>query len=490
MPFEYLGFVVPAGYRVVIAKHPDAETRAVRVVIGNGELGISTDGGTYGHNSAAGGFGVAAVDVAEAGGGEFTGGPTTPIETYSSDGPRRIFYTSDNNPIDAGAVTFASGGGESRNKPDLAAADGVSTTLPGFSGLNPFFGTSAAAPHAAAIAALVKSAVPGATSGLIRNAMLQGSTDIEAAGTDRDSGRGIVSAFASLGKAHAHPAAFIEAGNITVIGSASGFVLPGGTGTASVQLVNNGGAKATAVSAVVTTTTPGVTITTGSVSVGTLLAGASVTLPSFAFSVDPGVTCGLKIDFRLAVTFTGFGTSPTIFHFFAQVGAPSTLVETTTYAGPAVAIPDGDPAGISVPLTVSGGGIASMRFHFDGSTCSTTAGSTTVGLTHSWVGDLTATLTSPTGTSVVLMSRPGGELNGANNFCQTVLSDSATPSIQDITASGAPYTGTFKPAQPLSRFASETAAGTWVLTLSDGADFDTGTIRNFGIDITGFTCTP
>ena len=49
-----------------------------------------------------------------------------------------------------------------RKKPDITAADGVSTSVPGFA---PFFGTSPAAPRAAAIAALVLSGNPGATGG-------------------------------------------------------------------------------------------------------------------------------------------------------------------------------------------------------------------------------------------------------------------------------------------------------------------------------------
>ena len=49
-------------------------------------------------------FAVAAVDVAQAGGGEFTGGPTTPVELFSSDGNRRIFYDPDGNADDAGGT--------------------------------------------------------------------------------------------------------------------------------------------------------------------------------------------------------------------------------------------------------------------------------------------------------------------------------------------------------------------------------------------------
>ncbi len=91
--------------------------------------------------------GVAGVRVPP-GGGAFDG--TEPVETFSSDGPRRIFYEADGTAITAG--DFSSTGGRLLNKPDVAAADGVSTSTPGFSR---FFGTSAAQPHAAAIGGLM-----------------------------------------------------------------------------------------------------------------------------------------------------------------------------------------------------------------------------------------------------------------------------------------------------------------------------------------------
>lgn len=67
-------------------------------------------------------------------------------------------------------------------------------------GLNPFFGTSASAPHAAAIAALVMSATPTPGLNAVRNAMLSTALDIEGSGVDRDSGNGIVVADAPFGK--------------------------------------------------------------------------------------------------------------------------------------------------------------------------------------------------------------------------------------------------------------------------------------------------
>ena len=65
----------------------------------------------------------------------------------------------------------------------------MSTKTPGFL---PFYGTSAAAPNAAAIAALVKSARPTYTNAQILTALKATALDIRAVGVDRDSGSGIV----------------------------------------------------------------------------------------------------------------------------------------------------------------------------------------------------------------------------------------------------------------------------------------------------------
>src|ERR1043165_1670658 len=127
LPFEFLGFTIPAGLRVVVAAKPGAQTRAIRTEVFRGQYGISTNGASYGHSAALNAFSVAAVDAAKAGGGEFTCGPTTPVELFSGDGPRRGVFDRNNNPANADkpGQTFASGGGSLRAKPDIAAADGV-----------------------------------------------------------------------------------------------------------------------------------------------------------------------------------------------------------------------------------------------------------------------------------------------------------------------------------------------------------------------------
>ena len=80
-------------------------------------------------------------------GGTFTGGAANPVETYSSDGPRKMFYQPNGTAITPGNLLFATNGGTTLQKVDMAAGDCGTTTTPGFI---PFCGTSAAAPTAAA----------------------------------------------------------------------------------------------------------------------------------------------------------------------------------------------------------------------------------------------------------------------------------------------------------------------------------------------------
>ncbi len=190
----------PVNTRVVVALYAGA-ARALHVDTNRGRLTIATAGSTYGHNAAANTFTTAAVywNSAHTGPRLFVGGAANPIETFSSDGPRQIFFQPNGTPITPGNYLFATNGGTTLAKPDASAADGVSTATPLF---NPFFGTSAAAPHAAAMAALVKSANPSLTNVQIR-AILKGTTlDIMAPGWDRDSGTGIVMALPAVQAAH------------------------------------------------------------------------------------------------------------------------------------------------------------------------------------------------------------------------------------------------------------------------------------------------
>src|SRR5262249_27114529 len=154
------------------------------------------------HACATNAFCVAAVAASTSYPNPFSGGTTNPVETFSSDGPRRVFFQANGTAITPS--NFSSTGGAVRQKPDIAAADGVTTSVPGFYS---FFGTSAAAPHAAAIAALLKSYNPALTPTQIRTALTNSALDIENPGFDQDSGSGIVMALQALQAAPAPVAA-------------------------------------------------------------------------------------------------------------------------------------------------------------------------------------------------------------------------------------------------------------------------------------------
>lgn len=195
-PYESIGGVnAPVvGDRIVIVRFAGVG-RFLHLDIGRGRLSIPTAGCVRGHNAsgAANAFSVAATDVANSPGVAFVGGATNPVETFSSDGPRRMFFDPAGNAFTPG--DFSATGGIVLQKPDITAADGAAGVTPGF---NPFFGTSAAAPHAAAIAALAWSSNVARTPAQIRTALQSTALDIEAPGFDRDSGSGIVMAFGAL----------------------------------------------------------------------------------------------------------------------------------------------------------------------------------------------------------------------------------------------------------------------------------------------------
>lgn len=177
------------GHRLVIVKF-GGDDRFLHLNTHRGFLEHATDGQIFGHPAAEGALAVAAVNVATAGGGQFTGGPANPVEVFSSDGPRRIFFDAAGNPVPAsGGEAFGGQSSVVRQKPDIAAADGVTTATPGF---DPFFGTSASAPHAAAISALFQELFPSVSQGGAYDVFRSTALDIDDEGFDRNSGSGIL----------------------------------------------------------------------------------------------------------------------------------------------------------------------------------------------------------------------------------------------------------------------------------------------------------
>jgi len=244
------------------------------------------------------------------------------------------------------------------------------------------------------------------------------------------------------------------------------------------------------VSATLTSSSPNVLILQGASGYPTIPAESTETRNNtpFAFFVSPSTLCGSVLPFTLTVTSVR-GTQT--LGFSVQTGRPSTTPVHFAYAGAPVAIPDSNATGVNVTLPVTfAGGVSTVGFNIDGTTCSSAIGATTVGLDHTWVGDLVMRLTSPTGRTVTLANRPGGVGNSGNNFCQTLLRDGAPSSIQNILIAQAPFTGTFAPASPLSAFTGDSATGDWIFHVHDEALIDVGSVRAFSLDVSGFTCGP
>ncbi len=176
-----------------------------------------------------------------------------------------------------------------------------------------------------------------------------------------------------------------------------------------------------------------------------------------------------------------------IFAFAASIALASSAMAGGPFgsSSPNLAIPDNNTAGVSTDIVVAADSpIVQLE----------------VGLwiTHTWQGDLIATLEHvETGTTVTLLNRPGSIDNGgdsvfgydANNFGTSesnplILADSAATPI-DLYAgpdsgSGtgiAGYAGPASATDALSAFIGESTMGTWRLTVSDNAGGDTGTIN-------------
>jgi subtilisin-like proprotein convertase family protein len=126
------------------------------------------------------------------------------------------------------------------------------------------------------------------------------------------------------------------------------------------------------------------------------------------------------------------------------------------------------PSGQSTGLTVarvpvdSGGVVQGVRVQ--------------VTVLHTDTGDITITLVSPLGTRVILARERGFD----DNYTQTTFSDAASATIS---SSSNPFTGTWRPEQPLSAFIGQDAAGDWLLEVSDRFSLENGSIRRVRLDL-------
>lgn len=136
---------------------------------------------------------------------------TATLESYSSVGGTPLLFDNDGRALAQAVVP---------QKPNFVAPDGVTTTFFGMASMDAgaansliadcrtypdflgfqFYGTSAAAPHAAAVAALLWQAEPNATAAQLYGALQGSAIDMGAAGFDYRSGNGFIQADQALAR--------------------------------------------------------------------------------------------------------------------------------------------------------------------------------------------------------------------------------------------------------------------------------------------------
>ena len=138
---------------------------------------------------------------------------------------------------------------------------------------------------------------------------------------------GIIDAYSAILASGAPGTAFLEFGSITALenpGDGNGNIDAGDGVSLTIQLKNTGVQNATAISATLTSSTPGVTVTLPNTSAYPDLAamgGSGTNLSPFLFTVGSSVQCPATINFTLTVNYTG-GVSPQVLTFSVPSGPP------------------------------------------------------------------------------------------------------------------------------------------------------------------------
>jgi Fungalysin metallopeptidase (M36) len=235
----------------------------------------------------------------------------------------------------------------------------------------------------------------------------------------------------------------------------------------TIPIANPGSADLTGVHATLAAASAGVTVTQGSADLGTLRAGASA---NAAFGVKVSATLGCGAVAAATLTISTNGGTPQSFPVSLPVGAGRSGAFTQAVPAPGT-IPANYTASLrdltSSQTVTTPGRIGTLRV--------------TLAATHSFVGDLHATLThtyvNGSGTTVRttadLMERPG--VDAASFFSRAnldasaplIFADSGAANIQDILNTEMVVSGVWQPNEPLRRFAGEPRTGTWTLHVSD-----------------------
>lgn len=131
----------------------------------------------------------------------------------------------------------------------------------------------------------------------------------------------------------------------------------------------------------------------------------------------------------------------------------------------------------NVPVAITDNATVGSNMTISGLNGNITSVKVRMSITHTWDSDLTVTLISPVGTRITLVARRGGS---GPNFTNTVFDDNATTLVS---AGVAPFTGSFRPEQPLAGLGGQAVNGVWRLEVQDSAAGDVGSLTAWSLDI-------
>ncbi len=245
-----------------------------------------------------------------------------------------------------------------------------------------------------------------------------------------------------------------------------GTVQIGTTSPAQAVTLRNDGTAALTISSITGSGAPFAVNTTGTSL--TLAPGATT-----EFSVTFSPTGYPTNDGTVTVT-SDAATSPTI---LTLTGKASDNYMYSSADTP-IAIPDGGTGcGAPGPPAVSTIGVI-------GAFAPTLDLDVVIGMTHTWVGDIDATVSNGA-TSVLVIDNPGttsptGCGNSTDNIDITLDDEGTNP----VETGPFPLVGVYTPNSPLSAFDGRSANGRWTLTVTDGGSGETGILNSWALLIT------